>query len=183
MRYRNTLTYSLLQLVILDVSGNAVKLTGTKLACNAGGCGSCTVLVSKFHHSTDTIMYVCHFSSFSCLLLLELPSVLWRCWLSGRKCIRAVKRCVCVCLCVCVLLHSLKTFFYTLSHTGIKNKNAVGRVFISLVYSVLRLRFIVFGYLTSVQCSWILDFCIDILYFSCLCSLYLCAAFIWRNKE
>jgi len=90
---------------------------------------------------------------------------------------------VCVCLCVCVLLHSLKTFFYTLSHTGIKNKNAVGRVFISLVYSVLRLRFIVFGYLTSVQCSWILDFCIDILYFSCLCSLYLCAAFIWRNKE
>jgi len=43
------------------VSGNAVKLTGTKLACDEGGCGSCTVLISKFHRATASIVYVRRF--------------------------------------------------------------------------------------------------------------------------
>ena len=44
-------------LLSMTLSGNAVKLTGTKLACDGGGCGSCTVLISKFHHATGSIVY------------------------------------------------------------------------------------------------------------------------------
>jgi len=53
---------NLCYIIILDVSGYSVKLTGTKVACNEGGCGSCTVLISKLHHATANIVYAHHFN-------------------------------------------------------------------------------------------------------------------------
>ncbi|CAF0901045.1 unnamed protein product [Adineta steineri] len=44
-----------------------LNLTGTKIACGTGGCGSCTIVVSKYNSITKSIT---HFSVNSCLTLL-----------------------------------------------------------------------------------------------------------------
>eukprot|EP01083_Nonionella_stella_P069848 186450_1 len=42
---------------LLDFLRNDARLTGTKLACGEGGCGACTVLVSRFNRSTQSLKH------------------------------------------------------------------------------------------------------------------------------
>nr|XP_015813530.2 aldehyde oxidase 6 isoform X1 [Nothobranchius furzeri] len=44
-----------------------LRLTGTKSSCGGGGCGACTVMVSRYQPATKTII---HYSANSCLLPL-----------------------------------------------------------------------------------------------------------------
>ncbi|CAG0901567.1 unnamed protein product, partial [Darwinula stevensoni] len=50
---------------LMDYLRRKLGLRGTKLACGEGGCGACTVMLSKYHHSTGSIS---HYSVNACLM-------------------------------------------------------------------------------------------------------------------
>ncbi|XP_070711719.1 aldehyde oxidase 6 [Pempheris klunzingeri] len=52
---------------LLSFLRERLRLTGTKYGCGGGGCGACTVMVSRYQPATKTIV---HYSANSCLLPL-----------------------------------------------------------------------------------------------------------------
>uniref|UniRef100_UPI0037E97E2D aldehyde oxidase 6 n=1 Tax=Semicossyphus pulcher TaxID=241346 RepID=UPI0037E97E2D len=53
--------------MLLSFLRQKLRLTGTKSGCGGGGCGACTVMVSRYQPATKTII---HFSANACLLPL-----------------------------------------------------------------------------------------------------------------
>lgn len=43
--------------LVNSLTASSVRLTGTKYGCGGGGCGACTVMVSRYQPATKTIMY------------------------------------------------------------------------------------------------------------------------------
>uniref|UniRef100_A0A3B4BDJ8 2Fe-2S ferredoxin-type domain-containing protein n=1 Tax=Periophthalmus magnuspinnatus TaxID=409849 RepID=A0A3B4BDJ8_9GOBI len=50
--------------VLLSYLRRKVGLTGTKSACGGGGCGACTVMVSRYDHNQETVI---HYTVTACL--------------------------------------------------------------------------------------------------------------------
>src|SRR3989338_588958 len=51
-KYHIPLNYSLVAMSLAEFLREELQLTGTKIGCNEGGCGSCIVLLSKFQNSS-----------------------------------------------------------------------------------------------------------------------------------
>ncbi|XP_058474050.1 aldehyde oxidase 6 isoform X2 [Solea solea] len=55
------------EMTLLPFLREKLRLTGTKYGCGGGGCGACTIMVSRYQPATKTIR---HFSANACLLPL-----------------------------------------------------------------------------------------------------------------
>ncbi|XP_037795303.1 xanthine dehydrogenase/oxidase-like [Penaeus monodon] len=52
------------EVTLLTYLRQKLRLCGTKLGCGEGGCGACTVMISKYDHTTDKVE---HYSANACL--------------------------------------------------------------------------------------------------------------------